>query len=296
MRDDSPSHVREPCGGRETGGHGAGFLVLGVRRLRRRREAHGWITTHSSQDTRNPAPLNGKSPVFRSAFAGARAPVSSHRRHVCARVEDRLKGARLRASTPRYRSQGGKARLVTSPPCMRACAREGAVVPGASAPRPPLQEPRRKIGTRARLVERLYACARVGIGVDCARLRAPTSAVGVVAGYGERFASCEGPYACARGMGSGRLGRAPHRPLQGAEAEYGMPRGSSRHIAAMHACVRARGSSRPRRVRTPTPAPGAEAEDRDEGSPRVSGSMHARVWGSGSTVRGSAPPPPLWES
>ena len=81
-----------------------------------------------------------------------------------------------------------EARLVTSPPCMRACAREGAVVPGASAPRPPLQEPRRKKGRGLASCERLYACARVGIGVDCARLRAPTSAVGVVAGHGERFA------------------------------------------------------------------------------------------------------------
>ena len=51
--------------------------------------------------------------------------------------------ARVRARRARVR----RLCFVGAPPCMRACAREGAVVPGASAPRPPLQEPRRKMGS-----------------------------------------------------------------------------------------------------------------------------------------------------
>ena len=74
-----------------------------------------------------------------------------------ARESARVDGARLRTLPPTGAEAGtgnpGSLALVVDIAAMHACvcARRGQIVPGLRT-QPPLQEPRRKIGTRARLV------------------------------------------------------------------------------------------------------------------------------------------------
>ena len=107
------------------------------------------------------------------------------------------------------------------------------------------------------------------------------------------FGSCEPPHACARVCGGERRVPTARTPTPAPGARSGMwGGGSCRHIAAMHACVRARARV-PSPQASPHPTPGSRSRGGLWGFFASCEWPHAcaRV-GIGSTVTGSAPRPP----